>query len=110
MKRMERVLIDQYKFQQRILDCVTTDEVDKIFNATVFASNPESQECRQAMIHGMIMASMMTCQCDPIFITENIKKDETCYSANYMEEVAKMLGVELNEEFKLFMMDVLQLK
>lgn len=65
---MGEILIDSQKFQKKIMDYITSQEVDKLFDATMFASNPESQACRQAMIHGMVTAGMMTCLCDPIFL------------------------------------------
>lgn len=67
------ILFDSSELQRKVIDCVTSDGIDKFFAATYFKDNPESKACRQAMIHGMVIASMMTCQCDTIHLTE--KKD-----------------------------------
>lgn len=67
-------LIDPQEYQQRVLDCITSDEINKFFDVTVFKNSKDSQECKQAMIHGMIMASMMTSYCTRIFITNNVEK------------------------------------
>lgn len=55
------ILIDSKEFQTKILDFIASEELDKFFNQTVFTGN---QECRQAMIHGMCLASMLTSQCN----------------------------------------------
>ena len=59
------VLIDSKEFQQRVLDCITTEEIDKFFHNTVFA---DDERCKQAMIHGMCIASMLTSYCEPMLI------------------------------------------
>lgn len=53
-------LIDSEEFQTKILKFIASEELDKFFNCTVFADKPE---CRQAMIYGMCIASMLTCKC-----------------------------------------------
>ena len=53
--------IDSKEFQAKILEFISSDEIDRFFNCTIFADIPE---CRQAMIHGMCIASMMTCKCE----------------------------------------------
>lgn len=55
------IYIDVKEFQAKILEFISSDEVDKFFNCTMFADKPE---CRQAMIHGMCIASIMTCKCE----------------------------------------------
>ncbi len=59
-------LIDSREFQAKILEFISSEELDKFFNCTVFADKPE---CRQAMIHGMCVASMLTCKCEQIIGT-----------------------------------------
>ena len=59
------ILIDAQKFQQKILNCVTTKEVDKFFDNTIFA---DDKKYKQAMIYGMCIASMMTSDCEPLFL------------------------------------------
>lgn len=69
-----KILIDSQEFQRRILDLITTDELDKFFNRTVYAEKENSNSYKTAMIHGMCIASMMTSQCDPVFVREEISK------------------------------------
>lgn len=54
------ILFDSIKFQQMILDCISSGEIDKFYNNTIFSDDPK---CKQAMIHGMVIASMMTSKC-----------------------------------------------
>jgi hypothetical protein len=61
---MGKILVYSSELQHKILDCITSDEIDKFFNATIFASSSESQACKQAMIHGMVIAGMMTSRCE----------------------------------------------
>lgn len=68
MDKKYMVLFNSVDFQRRILDCILTDEIDKFFNATIFADSSDAANCKQAMIHGMIIASMMTCDIDKSYI------------------------------------------
>ena len=61
---MEKVMIDTTEYQQRVLECIGSEEVDKFFRTTMFANLPESSMCKQAM------ASMMTSQCNPVIVEE----------------------------------------
>lgn len=67
MKEDILVLIDSKEYHKRIMDCITSEELDKFINCTVFADKPE---CRQAMIHGMCIASMLTSDCSRIFVRD----------------------------------------
>lgn len=67
---MEKVMTDTTEYQQRVLECIGSEEVDKFFGVTMFANLPESSICKQAMIHGMAIASMMTSQCNPVIVEE----------------------------------------
>ena len=64
----EHEFIDGKKFQQKILDIISSEELDKFFNNTVFAEKENSDSYKAAMIHGMCVASMMVCYCEPVFI------------------------------------------
>ena len=55
-----KILIDSTEFQQKVLDYISSCEIDKMINATVFKDN---QECKQAIIYGMVIASMLTSKC-----------------------------------------------
>lgn len=61
MEENVSVLVDVNEFQAKVLDFITSDEIDKFYNSTTFADKPE---CKQAMIHGMCIASLLTCQCN----------------------------------------------
>lgn len=67
---MKKLLIDISEYQQKVLDCISSEEIDKFFDSTIFADIPESSMCKQAMIHGMVIASMMTSQCNQIIVGE----------------------------------------
>ena len=60
--------IDSKEFQAKILEFISSDEIDNFFNCTVFADIPA---CRQAMIYGMCIASMMTCKCEQFVGKQN---------------------------------------
>ena len=62
--------VDIKEFQTKILEFINSDEIDKLFNCTIFANIPE---CKQAMIHGMCIASMLTSRCEEISSIENEK-------------------------------------
>ena len=68
MEYTYRKLIDSKEFQQKILDIISSEELDKFFNNTVFAEKENSDSYKAAMIHGMCVASMMVCDCEPVFI------------------------------------------
>ena len=65
---MEKVMIDNTEYQQRVLECIGSEKVDKLFGSTMFVNLPESSMCKQAMIHGMAIASMMTSQCNQVIV------------------------------------------
>lgn len=67
---MEKILVDISEYQQRVLNCIGSEEIDKFFGSTMFASLPESNIYKQAMIHGMVIASMMTSQCNQVIVEE----------------------------------------
>ena len=73
------ILIDSSEFQQKILDVVTSDILDKYINCTTFADN---KDCRQAVIHGMCIATMLTSECNRYIIgskdTTKSKKKRPC--------------------------------
>lgn len=63
-------LIDSAELQQRVLDCINSDEINKFWNGSIFNGD---EKYRQAITHGMLLASMMTSQCENIII--DIKKE-----------------------------------
>lgn len=58
-----KILIEPKEFQQKILDCVLTDEINRMFESTYFSTKENASDCKAAMIHGMIMASLLTSSC-----------------------------------------------
>lgn len=61
-----KLLIDSNEFMNNILDSTTNEGyIDNLLISTVFADKPD---CRAAFIHGMVIASMMTCECKPICV------------------------------------------
>lgn len=62
-----KILIDSTEFQKHILDYIGSDNFTKMINSTIFAGK---QDCIDAIIHGMCIASMLTSQCNQFYITE----------------------------------------
>lgn len=69
------VFIKTDEFQKRILHCITSEEINKFFNNTVFNDDVRYKE---AMVHGMLIASMMTSYCKPFMvkIKDEIENEE----------------------------------
>ena len=70
MENKCRRLIDPTEFQQKVLDYIGSDELNKMIDSTVFKSN---SECKNAIVHGMVIASMLTCRCESIYVKEETK-------------------------------------
>lgn len=64
-------LIDSTELQQKVLDYIASKEFDKMVDSTVFR---DDNQCKSAIIHGMAIASMLTCRCKPLYI--NFKKED----------------------------------
>ena len=67
MKDKYRILIDSEEFQQKILYYIGSEEIDKMIDSTVFKDNPE---CKSAIIHGMVIAAMITSRCEQFCIED----------------------------------------
>lgn len=65
-----KILIDPSEFQQKVLDYINSDELDKMIDSTVFKDKPE---CKSAITHGMVIASMLTTRCERIYVKEETK-------------------------------------
>lgn len=52
--------IDSNEFQQKVLDYICSNEFDKMVDSTIFNDKPEY---KQAIIHGMVIAAMLTSRC-----------------------------------------------
>ena len=76
MKEKYKKLIDPTEFQQKVLDYIGSDELNKMIDSTVFKGN---SECKNAIVHGMVIASMSTCRCESIYVKEETKSTyENC--------------------------------
>lgn len=71
-KESYRVLIDLKELQQKVLDYIESEEIDKMIRSTIFDGKPE---CRSAIIHGMCIASMLASYCEPFCIIEKSKSN-----------------------------------
>lgn len=60
-----KTLVDSTELQQKVLDYIASDEFSKMVDSTVFKDN---NQCKMAIIHGMAIASMLTCRCKPLYI------------------------------------------
>lgn len=79
-----RMFIDPTEFNQKVLDYISSDELDKMVDSTVFKDKPE---CKNAIIHGMIIASMLTCRCKSIYVKEETKP--TCENLVFKTSFSK---------------------
>lgn len=66
-----KTLIDPTELQQKVLDYIDSDEFSKMVDSTVFKDN---NQCKMAIIHGMAIASMLTCRCEQFYI--NFEKEK----------------------------------
>ena len=64
------IFIDNREFQEKVIDCIVSNKIDRYFNNSVFAELTDNQIYKQAMIYGMVTASMMTSMCEQIVKTE----------------------------------------
>jgi len=69
-----KVLIDSSEFQTNILNYIGTNEFENMFQNTIFSTFSDSQQYKNAIIQGMMIASMLTCKCKPLCVKEKIDK------------------------------------
>lgn len=62
-----KTTIEYKDLQQKILDYITSGEIDKMISKTVFDGD---EKCRSAIIHGMCMASLIASSCNQICVFE----------------------------------------
>ena len=67
-----RIVVDKDEFQQKVLDYISSDEIDKMISSTVFDGKPE---CKSAIVHGMAIASMLTSYCT-LMCVKDCENDE----------------------------------
>ena len=68
-----KIVVDTNEFQQKVLDYINSDDIDKMISNTVFADKPE---CKSAIIHGMLIASMLTSTCETMYVKDREDKEE----------------------------------
>lgn len=69
-----RVLIDSQEFQSKVLDFIDSTEFNTLFRSSMFntCNEHENKKNKGAIIHGMMLASMMTSRCKPLCVKEKI--------------------------------------
>lgn len=66
-----KMLIDSTELQQKVLDYIVSEEFNKMVDSTVFR---DDNQRKLAIVHGMVIASMLTCRCKPLYI--NLKQED----------------------------------
>lgn len=61
----EKRYIDSTEFQTKVLNYIGSEDFNKMVNSTMFK---DDQDCKNAMIHGMYIASMLTCKCEALYL------------------------------------------
>lgn len=71
-----KVLIDSQEFQSKVLDFIDSTEFNTLFRSSVFntCNEYENKKNKGAIIHGMMLASMMTSKCKPLCVKEKIEE------------------------------------
>ena len=69
-----KVLINSQEFQNKVLDFIDSTEFDALFRQSVFntCNEHENQKNKGAIVHGMMLASMLTSRCKPLCVKEKI--------------------------------------
>lgn len=70
---MKEIFISVYEFQEMILKCIHSDEINKIVDSTVYKDDPNG---KQAIIHGMVMAAMITSKCTQYHMVKENKEEK----------------------------------
>lgn len=70
MEYVRRILVDVNEFQRKVLDYIHSDKLDKMISNTIFSDN---LEYKNAIIQGMIIASMLTSKCELTCVKDNNK-------------------------------------
>ena len=68
MNNKYKILVDTNDVGKRILDCIMSDELEKLVGPTIFNSD---DKYIAAIKHGMCIASMLLVDCDSLIIAEN---------------------------------------
>ena len=68
MANKNKIFVDTNDARKRILDCITSDELEKFVGPTIFNND---DKYIAAIKHGMCIASMLLVDCDSLIIEEN---------------------------------------
>lgn len=82
----DAVFIDSTEFQKKVLEYITSEEFNKMFNNTVFQND---KQYKSAMIHGMAVATMLTVRCHQYYQS---KTDDTNDCKSDLMEVIHSLA------------------
>lgn len=96
MNKPNAALIDTAEFNNKILDYISSDELDKMINCTVFKDNPQS---KSAIIHGMCIAAMLTSQCDLVYAIKTVVEEPKKEGDNHAHWVNAYPDIEPNPMF-----------
>lgn len=69
---MKETFISVNEFRETILEYINSDKINDIVDSTVFKDDPHG---KQAIIHGMVMAVMITSKCTQYCM---VKEEEEC--------------------------------
>ncbi len=90
-------VINVEEFQQKILDYISSDELDKTISNTVFVGKPE---CKSAVAHGMALASMLTSTCETMYVKDREDKEEQMEENKKINTVAVRWWDGYKEDFR----------
>lgn len=62
-----RVFIDREEYEKRLLQCMTSEELDDFLSNSVFS---EDKKCHQAVIYGIHIAAMLLSNVNNIICTK----------------------------------------
>lgn len=68
-----KIVVDIKEFQEKVLDYISSDKIDKLFDNSIYVDN---KECRSAMIYGMSIALMLTSLCNLMYVKNNDEQNE----------------------------------
>lgn len=99
MNEQSARLINANEFQEKILNYALSDKLDKMIENTIFSND---QKCRSAIIQGMIIASMITSECNSIYIdVDSMIPIENFENQSEMKLLMNLQNVFLQQQLQL---------
>lgn len=71
--KVVKIFIDKYEFQSKILDLISSEELNKYIDNSVYKDN---KDAKGAVTYGMALASMQTCRCQQYLVEKEPEKSE----------------------------------